>query len=161
MTQPGSPPQAVLGGFAVSFAVVCAFVTDPDGRVLVVKPTYRDDWQFVGGMVDKGEAPHEACAREVKEEIGLYLPVGDLLVLDYVPQHEFVSAPMTIYVFDSGTIDDPDSINLQADELEEFGFLPIQEAEPRFAEAHRPRIGLAMEARRTGKTVFQRPRRPI
>ncbi|GAB3240607.1 hypothetical protein GCM10027447_39400 [Glycomyces halotolerans] len=70
-------PREVLDSFAVSFAVACAFFTDPLGRALVVKPNDRDDWQFVGGMVDKGESPHEACVREVKEEIGLDMPVGD------------------------------------------------------------------------------------
>ncbi|WP_199035319.1 NUDIX domain-containing protein [Glycomyces salinus] len=155
MTGSGSLPQEVRDGFAVSFAVACAFFTDPAGRALVVKPNYRDDWQFVGGMVDKGESPHDACAREVKEEIGLDMPVGDLLVLDYEPDHAFVGAPMTTYVFDGGVIDDPDLIRLQADELEEFSFLPVESAARLFADFSRARLGLAAEARRTGKTVFQ------
>lgn len=147
-------PQAVLDGFATSYAVVCAFATDPEGRVLVVKPTYRPEWQFVGGMVDRGEAPHEACAREIKEEIGIDLPVGDLLVLDYVPDHGFVSAPMTIYVFDCGTVQDPAQIRLQADEIESFACLPAEEAAARFHPTNRARINLAAEARRAGRTVY-------
>lgn len=160
MTETGSLPQEVRDGFAVSFAVACAFVTDRAGKALVVKPNYRDEWQFVGGMVDRGESPHEACAREIKEEIGLDMPVGDLLVLDYVPDHPFVAAPMTIYVFDGGVIDEPDRIRLQVDELEAFRFLPVQQAARLFAELHRARIGLAAEARRTGSTVFQPLDRP-
>ncbi|GAB3223868.1 hypothetical protein GCM10027447_12030 [Glycomyces halotolerans] len=78
-----------------------------------------------------------------------------MLVLDYVPHHTFVAAPMTIYVFDGGVIDDPGLIRLQADELEEFGFFPVEQAMPLFAEIHQARIGLAAQARRTGKTVFQ------
>jgi 8-oxo-dGTP diphosphatase len=147
-------PQAVLDGFARSYAVACAFVTDPEGRALIVKPTYNDDWQFVGGMVDRGEAPDEACAREIKEEIGIDLPVGDLLVLDYVPDHPFVSAPMSIYIFDCGTVDDPALIRLQEAELEEFAFLPCNEAASRFAAVHSPRFNLAVEARRTGRTTY-------
>lgn len=154
MAQSGLP-QEVLDGFATSFAVVCAFVTDPANRLLIVKPNYRDDWQFVGGMVDLGETPDEACAREIKEEIGIDLPVGDLLVLDYVPRHEFVAAPMTIYIFDCGVIGDPDLIRLQEDELEEFAFVPLDQAVPKFAAMHRSRIGLASEARKTGRTAYQ------
>jgi len=147
-------PQAVLDGFASSYAVACAFATDPEGRVLIVKPTYREEWQFVGGMVDRGEAPHEACAREIKEEIGIDLTVGDLLLLDYVPDHGFVSAPMTIYVFDCGTVLDPDRIRLQEDELEDFAFLPVDEAAARFHPTNGPRLHLAEKARRNGRSTY-------
>ncbi|WP_205324884.1 NUDIX hydrolase [Glycomyces sp. YM15] len=147
-------PQAVLDGFASSYAVACAFVTDPEGRALIVKPTYSEDWQFVGGMVDRGEAPHEACAREVKEEIGIDLPVGDLLALDYVTNHPFVSAPMAIYIFDCGTVGDPAQIRLQEDELEAFAFLPVDEAASRFHPANGPRFNLAAEALRSGRTSY-------
>ncbi|HEX2144390.1 MAG TPA: NUDIX hydrolase [Glycomyces sp.] len=151
----GGLPQEVLDGFAASFAVVCAFVTDPAGKLLIVKPTYRDHWQFVGGMVDRGETPHEACAREVKEEIGVDLRVGDLLVLDYVPDHEFVAAPMTIYIFDCGVIDEPDQIRLQENELAEFAFDPLDEVLRKFLPVHQALVGLAIGAHRTGRTAFQ------
>lgn len=151
---PALPPD-VLDRFAVSYSVSCAFATDLDGRVLIVKPSYRDHWQFIGGMVDTGETPHGACAREVREEIGLDLAVGDLLVLDWVVSHEFVAAPMTVYLFDAGVIDDPDKIRLQADELEQFCFLLPEQAASRFAEVHRARIELALEARRTGRTAYR------
>ncbi|GAA2123266.1 NUDIX domain-containing protein [Glycomyces algeriensis] len=147
-------PQAVLDRFATSYAVVCAFITDPEGRVLVVKPTYRPEWQFVGGMIDRGESPHEACAREVKEEIGIDLPVGDLLVLDYVPDHGFDSAPMTVYIFDCGIVQDPAGIRLQADELADFACLPVDEAAARFHSTNSARVERAAEARRTGRTSY-------
>jgi 8-oxo-dGTP diphosphatase len=155
MSDLGPPPQALLDGFAVSYAVACAFFTDAEGRVLLVKANDRDHWQFVGGMVDRGESPHEACARETKEEIGLSLPTGDLLVLDWIPQHAFVSAPMAIFLFDGGVIEDPDLIRLQAEELEKFDFFPPDQATLSFPEGHRERVELALEARRTGKSVYQ------
>ncbi|THV39769.1 NUDIX hydrolase [Glycomyces buryatensis] len=161
MTRTGPPPQQILDGFAVSFAVACAFFTDPAGQVLIVKPNYRDYWQFVGGMVDRGESPHDACAREVKEEIGLDVPVGGLLVLDWEQHNEFVAGPMSVYVFDAGVIDDRDAIRLQENELEKFDFLPPEAAAPRFAAANRARIGLAVEARRAGRTVYQPSRPPL
>jgi 8-oxo-dGTP diphosphatase len=150
-----SLPQAVLDSFATSYAVACAFVTDPEGRALIVKPTYRPEWQFVGGMVDRGEAPHEACAREIKEEIGLVLPVGDLLVLDYVTDHPFVAAPMTIYIFDCGALGDASQIRLQESELEASAFLPTDEAATRFHPANGHRVELAAEAKRSGTTRYR------
>jgi 8-oxo-dGTP diphosphatase len=147
-------PQALLDGFATSYAVACAFATDPEGRALIVKPTYREEWQCVGGMVDRGETPDEACAREIKEEIGIDLTVGDLLVLDYVPDHGFVSAPMTIYIFDCGTVHDPSQIRLEEKELEAFAFLDAEEAARRFHVTNGPRFRLAVEARRSGRTIY-------
>ena len=155
MTDLGPPPQSLLDGFAVSYAVACALFTDAEGRVLLVKANDRDHWQFVGGMVDRGESPHEACARETGEEIGLSVPTGDLLVLDWVPRHGFVSAPMAVFVFDGGVIEDPDLIRLQAEELEEFGFFPPDQATLSFLEGRQGLVELALEARRTGKTVYQ------
>lgn len=149
------PPQSLIDGIAVSYTVACAFFTDPAGRVLLVKPTYRDDWSFVGGLVDRGEAPHEACVREVKEEIGLKVPVGDLLVLDWVRQHEFVNAPLTFYLFEGGVIDDADLIRLQEDELEGFDFFLPEEAAALSVGINPGRVELALEARRTGRTVYQ------
>ncbi|WP_051325603.1 NUDIX domain-containing protein [Glycomyces tenuis] len=149
------PPQSLIDGIAVSYTVACAFFTDPEGKVLLVKPNYRDDWAFVGGLVDKGESPHEACARETKEEIGLDVPPGELLVLDWVPMHEFVSAPLTFYLFDGGVIDDPGRIRLQADELDEFGFFQPERAAVLSAEVNPGRVDLALRARRTGRTAYQ------
>lgn len=155
MTSTGPLPQELIDGFAHSYAVACAFFTDGEGRALLVRANGRGHWQFVGGMVDRGEAPHEACAREIKEEIGFDVPIGDLLVLDYVPDHQFIPAPMSIYVFDGGVIDDPSSIRLQATELEEFGFFAPDRAASLFAEGHRERVGLALDALRTGRTIYQ------
>jgi 8-oxo-dGTP diphosphatase len=42
---------------------------DAAGRVLLVKPTYKNGWEIPGGYVDAGESPRAAAAREVKEEL--------------------------------------------------------------------------------------------
>ena len=73
------------------YAIAAAFITDPDDRVLLVKPTYRDHWTWPGGYVDAGEEPHHACARELNEELVLTRPIGDLLVVDWAPPP--ISAP--------------------------------------------------------------------
>jgi 8-oxo-dGTP diphosphatase len=53
------------------FAAAAALFTGSDGRVLLVKPNYRDHWSLPGGILEHGEPPHEGCRREVKEELGL------------------------------------------------------------------------------------------
>ena len=47
-----------------------ALRTDDD-RVIVVKATYKRYWSFPGGVIDRGETPRQAAAREVLEEVGI------------------------------------------------------------------------------------------
>lgn len=53
-----------------------------DGRVLLVmrgREPNRGLWAVPGGKVDLGESVHEAVRREVAEETGLVVEVGDVL----------------------------------------------------------------------------------
>ena len=45
-------------------------------HVLVVKPDYKDAWQFPGGGVEAHESPDDAAIRELKEELNLNLQQG-------------------------------------------------------------------------------------
>lgn len=83
------------------------------------------------------------------------MPLGDLLLLDWVPRHEFVTAPLAFYLFDGGVLDGADRIRLQEDELEEFGFFPPGLAATLTAEVNPGRVELALEARRTGRMAYQ------
>jgi ADP-ribose pyrophosphatase YjhB (NUDIX family) len=63
---------------------VGALVTRADGAVLLVRraqPPYQDHWSLPGGQIQQGESPQVACAREVKEETGFIVEVGESLGL--------------------------------------------------------------------------------
>ena len=45
-------------------------IRDRAGRVLLVDPTYKPDWDLPGGMAEANEAPGAAAARELREELG-------------------------------------------------------------------------------------------
>jgi 8-oxo-dGTP diphosphatase len=150
-----SDSQPISAEWATSLAVACAFFTDPAGNLLIVKPNYREDWLFVGGLVDVGETPHEACAREIKEEIGLDRPVGDLLVVDWAKRADRWNTPITFWLFDGGVIQSDDDLVLQADEIDDARFSPADEAVALLADFNRPRVTLAFEARRIGRTMYQ------
>jgi 8-oxo-dGTP pyrophosphatase MutT (NUDIX family) len=59
-------------------------VTDPAGRVLLVRHTYGDRarWELPGGWVQAGEDPAEAARREVLEEVGIDVPLRAIGVVD-------------------------------------------------------------------------------
>ncbi|MHB8451546.1 MAG: NUDIX hydrolase [Mycobacteriales bacterium] len=59
-----------------------AVIRDPEDRLLLVRrgrPPAQDRWSLPGGRVEPGESPEMACRREVAEETGLDVVVGQLL----------------------------------------------------------------------------------
>ena len=59
------------------FAGGCIF--NDKGEVLLQKRTDSNKWGFPGGAVELGETPQMAAIREVKEETGLDVEVGELI----------------------------------------------------------------------------------
>ena len=51
-----------------------------EGRVLAVQPSYRANLSWHGGGVRRGEEPREAARRELREELGLEVAPGDLVL---------------------------------------------------------------------------------
>jgi len=59
---------------------VGGIVTDADGRLLLIRRRHEPGagrWSLPGGRVEPGETAAEATAREVAEETGLRVEVGD------------------------------------------------------------------------------------
>ncbi|MFI6907978.1 NUDIX domain-containing protein [Nonomuraea sp. NPDC050394] len=138
-------------------AAAAAYITDPRGRVLLVKPNYRDHWNFAGGLIDAGEHPSQACAREVAEELGLTTTPGSLLVTQWLMPLDTCPLPSVHFMFDCGTLDPDTPITLQAEELDDYGFFPMETA----AELLRPhafaRLSAAASARDSGAPSFLAP----
>lgn len=130
-----------------------ALVGDDAGRVLVVKPNYRDHWTLPGGICEFGEAPHDGCAREVTEELGLSLPVGELLSIDWqLPQPDYGpdARPAIYFIFDCGLLPEAPAITLQAEELDDWRFATEAELGSLLASFSVARVIAAIRARASG-----------
>ena len=129
-------------------------ITDAADRMLIVKPNYRPHWGIPGGIVEDGEAPHLGAAREVAEEVGLDLPPGDLLVVDWVAAEGVRPRAVISYLFDGGTVGSDVTIRLQEEELDDAEFVTWAEAEARMSASVAARVPAARQARLDGRTVY-------
>ncbi|MET8569847.1 NUDIX hydrolase [Streptomyces sp. NPDC004783] len=100
-------------------AGAAALFRDAGNNVLLVEPNYRDGWTLPGGTIesDDGETPRQGARRETLEEIGLDVPLGRLLAVDWVPGAG--RPPLVAYVYDGGVLDEDalKAIRLQEEEL--------------------------------------------
>lgn len=106
-----------------------ALFRSPDGRVLLVQPTYKARWEIPGGIVEEGESPRQCCNREVREELSLDLEVGRLLVVDWLPDLGG-RGDRVLFIFDGGTVPDDfvDRVRLPPDELAGCAFVDLDHA---------------------------------
>jgi ADP-ribose pyrophosphatase YjhB (NUDIX family) len=131
-----------------------ALITDPGGRVLLVKPNYRDLWALPGGICEQGEPPHEGCARELLEELGMAIPVGPLLVVNWAPPDGDRPKSIMHLVFDGGTLPDGAGIRLQYEELDEFRFVAPGDVTVFLPPFVAPRVTAALRARAGGRAIY-------
>jgi 8-oxo-dGTP diphosphatase len=97
-----------------------ALLLDERGRILLVKPTYKEGWFLPGGVIEAGESPLTACLRECEEEIGLVPHLDGIVCVDWGPPRGEADA-VNIFVF-AGRISGEQvrGIRLPADELSDF-----------------------------------------
>jgi 8-oxo-dGTP diphosphatase len=138
----------------VMYAAAGALITDGAGQVLLVKPNYRDHWSLPGGICEHAEPPHAACAREVREELGLDLPIGRLLVVDWAAPEGDRPNPIMQFVFDGGTLGDSAAIVLQAEELDACQFTDPAAIASFLPPAIAARVTAALAARASGAAMY-------
>ena len=155
----GEPEQESVPGVAARFpakrVAAGALIRDAAGRLLLVQPTYRPWWGLPGGVVEAGEDPHTGCHREVLEELGLDLPIGGLLVVDWAPRHG-VWGDSLQFVFDGGTLDDAAQarIRLQEDEIGGFAWSTVEEAGTNLRPSVARRLTAALDALESGRPAY-------
>lgn len=81
-----------------------ALFRDRQGRILLLETTYKPDWELPGGVVEPGESPKVAAEREILEEIGLAVTLGQPLLADWMPPYLGWSDAVE-FIFDGGVLD--------------------------------------------------------
>ncbi|MGW0928861.1 NUDIX domain-containing protein [Streptomyces sp. NPDC002644] len=70
---------------AKAFTGAAVLVTDPAGRVVLVRAVPDGDWALPCAAVEAGGTPRGAALRAAREHLGRAAPVGGLLAVDWLP----------------------------------------------------------------------------
>ena len=126
--EPG-PQDDALPAIPVSAG---ALIFDREGRLLILKPTYKSGWTIPGGVMEAdGETPWEACRREVREECGIEVRHGRLACMDF--RLPGPGRPGGVrFLFDCGPVDDERlaAIVIQPEEVSEYRLCALADALP-------------------------------
>lgn len=128
---------------------------DSIGRVLLVDPRYKPDWDLPGGMAEANESPAKAVQREVREELALDLRIGRLLCVDWVSPHGPWDDSL-MFIFDGGIIGDDRlaRINFADGEINAVARCTMHEAKKRLRPYVWQRVNAAFHALETGSAIY-------
>jgi RimJ/RimL family protein N-acetyltransferase/8-oxo-dGTP pyrophosphatase MutT (NUDIX family) len=106
-------PSSLLGWTALMDSVLPkkrviahVLVRDTLGRVLLCTTGFKRDLELPGGVVEPNEDPQAAARREIREELGVDLPVGDVIAVDWLPPWQGWGDAIE-FLYDGG-VHDPD-----------------------------------------------------
>jgi 8-oxo-dGTP diphosphatase len=128
---------------------------DPHGRVLLVDPDYKPDWDLPGGMAEANEPPAEAVRRELREELGLSIQIGDLLCVDWVSPHDPWD-DLVSFIFDGGVLDTQaiSQLRITDNELRAYEFCDEGQVKERLRPYVWRRVSIALDALATGRARY-------
>lgn len=132
----------------------CLFL-DSAGRLLLVKPTYKEGWEIPGGVVEANESPLAGCVREIREELGLDWPPRRLLAVDFAAETAQRTESLN-FIFYGGVLpaETIAAIRLPAKELSEFAFLEPADAISRLKRRLRQRLTACLPLIHGQATVY-------
>ncbi|MCA9974759.1 MAG: NUDIX hydrolase [Anaerolineales bacterium] len=132
-----------------------ALFFDENGRLLLVKPTYKPHWEIPGGAVEADESPLQACVREIEEELGLVWQPQQLLGVDYISASSDKTEALA-FVFLGGILTKADiaAIRLPAAELSEYRFWQLDAIAEQVVLRLGRRVHQCVQAWQMGQTYY-------
>jgi ADP-ribose pyrophosphatase YjhB (NUDIX family) len=125
-----SCPACGLQEYANPAPTASAVVLDGEGRVLLARRAQEPGaglWDLLGGFMDENEEPLEALRRELREESGLELDVGEFL--GGIPDRYGEQGIWTLNLYWKAAVADGEPE--PADDVAELAWVPLEALPPR------------------------------
>lgn len=134
---------------------VGALILNEKEEILIVKPSYKDHWSIVGGVIDNNESPKDACIREAKEEIGIDLKEAKFLCVDYISNVDEKGDNLQ-FIFFGGILNNNEikNIKLEEKEITEYKFATITEALPLLSEKLKARLLECLNVLKNNNAIY-------
>jgi 8-oxo-dGTP diphosphatase len=134
---------------------ICAIIRNAEDELLIVEPTYRNDWLLPGGIIEENESPREACEREIKEELGIDIKISRILCIEYQSAHSSKTESVQ-FIADGGIISDYEisKIQIQQSELKSYQFLKIESTKNILNTLLSARLEFAFKALESNSTIY-------
>ncbi len=125
-------------------------------ELLIVKPSYKDNWILVGGTVDKNESPEQAARREVKEETSLSIGKLRLLDIEYKKFDTYRNEAL-YFLFYGGRLSARQiaRIKLPKNELTEFRFVSVNLAKKLLSKTAGNKLDGCLKAIKNQKIIYR------
>jgi 8-oxo-dGTP pyrophosphatase MutT (NUDIX family) len=130
--------------------------------VLLVESRRGGHWELPGGVVGADESPYQAAARELRQQLGLAVTPGRLLVVDWVPA-DVDRREAVFFVYAAGLVDPPQApdVRLRAEQLRGWGWCDGNEWGERLSAALRRRVVAAVRAVEQGVSQYLEDGHPV
>lgn len=133
-------------------------------ELLIMKPTYKEGWIFVGGVTESNESPSVGATREAYEETGLKKGIKSLVCVDHMidnktiaddPKTDFLIDHLA-FIFDGGVLTEEEigAITIEKDEISEYRFVSVDKAKQLLRPSASRRLDQIMQAIDTGTCAY-------
>ncbi len=139
---PGTRSARFFGALPRKIVAAAAICQDARGRLLCVNDIFKGRWTIPGGIVDVGESPKVAAARECREEAGVPVEPGALLGIFILGVADRVL--LTYRATATELIEHPTP--LHPHEISDVAWLDLDDAMTRFAPGTRFHVSKSLDS---------------
>ncbi len=122
------------------------------GEILIVEPTYKENWEIPGGAIEKDESPRDALQRELIEELGSQATIGRPLVIEYQSSTKEKSESV-MFIFEV-IIPDAAQFAIPNEEIKSFRFVPEEHLDQYLVERLARRLRFALKSLSSDRLIY-------